>query len=595
MGKAKFLVLATFLVAHVSFGMDAATFERELTKALNDSDLTPAEKVDHVLNRLGFGPHPEILPADQLLGYDPNGNISAAKTHTLIKDYIVDSLAPRSYNYGPLEELVGQFPDANLSYAEICRKVVAFKAQIKALEGDPTKEAQLIAKRKAYNQFRSNVVNAERARLIAYAVSLRNPLAVRLHYLWFNRFNVAWEKTSFDLPDYFKRINNHTFGNFEHMLKMTAKHPAMLVYLDNHSNFEKVDANGNIVVAANENYAREVMELHTLGYSGLAISDIYQAARVLAGWGVDSSLTTVPYRTHKFTAGFHTAGPKRVAILGKTYNNANGQLELDPFLTDLAHHSRTATSVARMLFRHFVHDSVGSWTDPVNKVGWNEKPISLALAADFNATGGDLLSAYRTLFSHPDFWKRENYRTKVKDPLSLVVSVLRGTGKSYLSNVNTRKLTKPVVEKAISTLKDMNQDLFACSPPTGYPDNSWLLINSSFLLNFIRYVHNEATYDGFFADNYQDAETDAAAKFGTATYSPTSVLNAFFRTYRTHPDTMVVPLPRETSKADSSYTVLNAANRPDRYLDKETKVWGARFPIRSIASQIFGRAAFMNR
>jgi hypothetical protein len=277
---------------------------------------------------------------------------------------------------------------------------------------------------------------------------------------WLNHFNVYVRKNQIEpyLLPAFERdvIRPRALGKFEDLLVATAKSPAMLVYLDNAQSF---GPNSNQVRRAaaraaliddpakrgarglNENYGRELMELHTLGVNGgYTQADVTQVAKVFTGWTVEQ-----PYRggEYSFEPNRHEPGAK--TVLGKTIGQS-GESEGLQVLHMLATSPATAKFISTKLAVRFVSD------DP---------PPALVdrMAASFLASGGDMKVVLRTMFHSPEFWSPSVDKVKVKTPLEFVVSATRA---SEVNVVNAQPL--------VQALDKLGMPLYGMQTPNGY---SW--------------------------------------------------------------------------------------------------------------------------
>jgi uncharacterized protein (DUF1800 family) len=275
---------------------------------------------------------------------------------------------------------------------------------------------------------------------------------------WLNHFNVYLRKNE-ATPYYllsFERdvIRPRALGKFEDLLEATAHSPAMLLYLDNAESIgpdslaaerAKIAAERNpdrkkkAREGLNENYARELMELHTLGVNGgYTQADVTQVARILTGWTVER-----PQRGggFEFDPNRHEPGTKKA--LGEKFKD-HGELEGRELLHYLATRPATARFISRKLAVRFVSD------DP---------PQSLVdrLAKSYLSSGGDIAAVLKTLIHSPEFWSTNAYQAKVKTPLEYAVSAVRA------SNADVTNL-RPL-ENALRT---MGMPLYGCVPPTGY-------------------------------------------------------------------------------------------------------------------------------
>lgn len=275
---------------------------------------------------------------------------------------------------------------------------------------------------------------------------------------WFNHFNIYLRKNE-QMPYYlvsYERdaIRPFALGKFEDLLEAVAHSPAMMVYLDNAESigpdspaaerakmaeFRRANAKRKAPEGLNENYGRELMELHTLGVNGgYTQADVIQAARILTGWTVDRP---------QFGGGFqfnpmrHEPGTKKV--MGQKFKDG-GEKQGQALLHFLATRPATAEFLSRELAIRFVSD------DP---------PQALVdrMAKTYLSTGGDITAVLRTLYRSPEFWTTSDFRAKVKTPLEFVVSAARA------SNANVENY-----EPLINNLRQMGMPLYGCVPPSGW-------------------------------------------------------------------------------------------------------------------------------
>jgi uncharacterized protein (DUF1800 family) len=326
------------------------------------------------------------------------------------------------------------------------------------------------------DHFRAIVQGDIRARLSTAALSTQ-PFNERLALFWANHFTVSMAKASArGIVGAYEReaIRPFIAGSFETLLKAAVTHAGMLRYLDN-DNSAGPDSNivrrqarrpraegepGPRITGLNENLAREVLELHTLGVSGggaayggwggYTQADVTEFARVLTGWRVPlRDLMDAPpgTATSRFEPAWHQPGAK--TVLGKRY--AEGPDALAAVLHDLAVHPSTARFVSTKLARHFVAD------DP--------PPALVArLEASFIKTGGELPALYRTLVQAPEAWAPQP--AKLKSPEEFVISSARilGLGELAFARVPDGGITP------------LGQRVQAAPSPAGWPDRAeeWL-------------------------------------------------------------------------------------------------------------------------
>ena len=294
---------------------------------------------------------------------------------------------------------------------------------------------------------------------------------------WLNHFNVYSKKGPFApwyLADYQNNVvGPRAMGKFEDLLVATAKSPAMLFYLDNHSS---VGPHSQAVMMAqryltgdkaekakslglNENYAREVMELHTLGVDGgYTQKDVTELAKVLTGWTIGN------YRNggqFEFNERRHEPGTKYV--LGKDIKE-DGMKEGLEVLHTLATSPATAHLISQQLAVRFVSDN---------------PPASLTnrMADTFLKTDGDIREVLRTMFKSPEFWSKDAYRAKVKTPEEFVFSAVRASGGDTVQ--------PQAVVQAVATL---GMPLYGMQTPNGYSWKSDAWVNSGDLLARINFA-----------------------------------------------------------------------------------------------------------
>jgi uncharacterized protein (DUF1800 family) len=253
-------------------------------------------------------------------------------------------------------------------------------------------------------------------------------------------------------------------GRFEDMLVAVVSHPAMLLYLDNAQSIGPNSRAGQRRQRGiNENLARELMELHTLGVSGgYSQEDVKELAKILTGWSVAPKRQPDAGR-FRFIELAHEPGPK--LLLGERYDQG-GQREGLAALHDLAQHPATARFVATKLARHFIAD---------------EPPQAAIdrLAKSFRDSGGDLATVTRTLVGMPEPWATP--LAKIKTPTELVISTLRAAG-------GYRGEDKPL----INALQVLDQPAFQAVQPSGWPDHASGWIGPESLIRRIEWVQAAA-------------------------------------------------------------------------------------------------------
>jgi uncharacterized protein (DUF1800 family) len=316
--------------------------------------------------------------------------------------------------------------------------------------------------RKSLREHYSNAVGAR----LQVAVASETDFAERLVHFWANHFAVSIDKvvvTALAGNYEFDAIRPHIFGSFGNLLSAAVKHPAMLLYLDQGQSIgpdsmlaKRVNARrDNKEIGLNENLAREILELHTLGVRTVYTqNDVTEFARALTGHTI-SGLARGPIGRFVdqgkaagetvFVEAIHEPGARKV--IGRSYAQ-DGVKQADAILSDLATHPATANHIATKLARHFVADV---------------PPPSLIakLEADFLKTGGDLKSLYRTLISAPESWAAGP--PKFKTPWEWTVSALRALDVQQLPGK---------AQAAAGLFQQMGQPIWKPGSPAGFADEA---------------------------------------------------------------------------------------------------------------------------
>src|SRR5258708_14107887 len=350
------------------------------------------------------------------------------------------------------------------------------------LEGmEPRQKATLLAMNNRLGGIPSELAQAK---LLRAVYSQRQLLEVMTDF-WINHFNVFVDKgldrlllTSYERD----AIRPRALGKFEDLLVATAKSPAMLFYLDNwlsvgpnsqratgrpldsrrqrgRRDSSQLSPTGNRRNSLNENYGRELMELHTLSLNaGYSQRDVTEVAKVFTGWTIDKPSQGGSF---KFEPRMHEPGPK--FVLGHRIK-PKGENEGLEVLHRLATSPYTAHFISLKLAERFVSD------DP---------PAALVdrMAKTFLKKKGDIREVLSTLFHSPEFWDDGAYRAKMKTPLEFVASAVRATGAEV---DNALPLTR--------RLNNMGMPLYGAQPPTGYSMKAETWVSSSALLNRMNFA-----------------------------------------------------------------------------------------------------------
>jgi uncharacterized protein (DUF1800 family) len=440
---------------------------------VNDTGDIPVEQRPlHVLNRLAFGPRPGDVERVRQIGS---------------QRYIHEQLFPESEVPIPdsLRRQIGGYRTLHMSPLELFRQFQAPVMEVRRKDKDAGNAALKNDLKDARVRQRVVMREAIEARVLR-AIDGPRQLQEVLTAFWFNHFNVfrgkgldniwtgSFEETA---------IRPHTMGKFRALLGATAKHPAMLFYLDNWQNTDpgSPGAKGRFE-GINENYAREVMELHTLGVNGgYSQADVIALAHILTGWGIARENPNQMMRQQmreglrgpmaRFNRPFGRRNPNQVpppspslfyfdpkrhdfsakVFLGQTIAGA-GIAEGEHALDMLARHPSTAKHLSFELARYFVTDNP-------------PESLTAKMAARYLATDGDIRQVLALMFAAPEFWDRRYYRAKFKSPYEYVISCARATAVPVR---NYRPL--------YGTMQLLGQPLYGCLTPNGYSntEDAWL-------------------------------------------------------------------------------------------------------------------------
>jgi uncharacterized protein (DUF1800 family) len=487
--------------------------------------LTEEEAALHLLNRFTFGPKP--------------GQVEEVVKQGL-ENWFMEQLQPAKDNekvrvrlssYTALAMPTDSIVNTYLQPAQLLRLAIA-KGYI---DKDSVDKSDRPAYREALKKMQADygfrpiqelqreLINQKVIRAVYSDAQLQEVLTD----FWFNHFNVSLTKNQVQqlvLPYERDAIRPNVLTNFSSLLFATAKHPAMLLYLDNalsisndnayakrqlkaaqrlldlnaakkmlaaatvsDDSMQKMDAMENQMTTQikrrksqglNENYAREVMELHTLGVNGgYTQSDVTELARALTGWGVKPM-----YEEGPLAKRFSNATPDQLmrrglqvedcflycgekhdenakTILGKTFPANGGYNEGMEALAMLASHPATARFIATKLAAKFIAD---------------EPPTAVVdeMTKTFVASKGDIKEVLLTMVMHPDFWTKAKEKEKIKSPFELAVSAVRATGTDVAAPY-----------QVFTWSEKMGQKFYFYQAPTGFPDRASFWINTGSLLN----------------------------------------------------------------------------------------------------------------
>ncbi len=475
-----------------------ATTTPQLMSSIGTSALreqTADEQVSHVLSRLTFGARPGDVARVRQMGVDA---------------FIAQQLQPERIPDKRLEAWLGQFETLDLTYSDLQKAYPRPNEALQALapaNRNSLSQADSAALRKTVEGLRRVSTEVQSAR-IGRALITERQLEEVLTDFWLNHFSVFAGKNQlmrYSLAEYEKKtIRPRALGKFRDLLGAVAKSPAMLYYLDN---WQSAADSGRPRLETprlaqarnrglNENYGRELLELHTLGVDGgYTQSDVIQVARALTGWtflpqqpnaqqlrqmaggagsrpraggraGQARVARAIEQRLPEpgvffFNPQVHDAGAK--TVLGQQLRAGRGIEDGEQVLDIVARHPATARHIATKLVRRFVSD---------------EPPEALVerAAATFTRTDGDIREVVRTIITSPEFFSSAAFRSKVKTPFEVVVSALRALD----SPPDPTPRTAQIVQQ-------LGQPIYGRATPDGWPDVASEWMGTGAILNRINF------------------------------------------------------------------------------------------------------------
>src|SRR3954465_9995371 len=410
----------------------------------------------HVLNRTGYGARPGDIERVREKG------LAAYIDQQLHPERIADAaMAQRLSTFETLGKSSRQLADEYYIPVQMARQQAK---QERATDSSmPDARPRTPEQIELARQQRVVLLELSQQKILRAAYSERQ-LEEVLADSWFNHFNVFANKgvTQQYLTEYERDvIRPHVFAKFRDLLGATANSPAMLFYLDN---WMSADPNrphsGAGKKGLNENYARELMELHTLGVDGgYTQKDVTEVARAFTGWTIEN-----PRQGGGFTFNRRLHDPGQKVVLGHVIKAGGDESDGGQVLDLLAKQPATARFIAAKLVRHFVSD-----TPPTTLVD--------RAAKRFRDSGGDLRDVMRTILASPEFASADAYDAKVKSPFEFVASALRAVATESVD-------VKPLVRQ----LQQMGMPLYMCQPPTGYKDTADAWVNTGALVNRINFA-----------------------------------------------------------------------------------------------------------
>jgi len=492
---AKALAVMLAISQTLAFAQDA-----NKKKSLNSE-----QKIIHLLDRVTFGARPGDVERVMKLGWEKfldeqlnpqriSDTVAEEKLKGLESIHL--SNAELARYYPPLQVIQQTLKSKGIEPADFAGGANAPTGQTEQEQRAnlaKRREIQKTLKDMGYKQPQQVAVELQQAKILRAVYSERQLQEVMTDF-WFNHFNVFLQKgadrvltTSYERDVMRPRV----FGKFEDLLKATAESPAMLFYLDNwmsaapnaqamqrreqlmrtmerrqsrradqmseQQKEQMLNVQNRLNRAPrglNENYARELMELHTLGVDGgYTQKDVQEVARCFTGWTLKQPRNGAEFF---FNPMIHDDGEK--VVLGKKIPAGGGQKDGYAVIHMLATHPATAKFISTKLARKFVND-----TPPQSLVN--------RMAETFKKTDGDIRQVLRTMFTAPEFFASENYRAKIKTPFEMTVSAVRAIGADTNGG--------PQFHRWIA---QMGEALFMAQPPTGYPDTAEHWVNTGALL-----------------------------------------------------------------------------------------------------------------
>jgi uncharacterized protein (DUF1800 family) len=402
----------------------------------------------HVLQRLTYGPRPGDVARVQALGIDA---------------WIERQLDPERIDDTAVEQALTGLPTLTMSIAALQREYPRATPEIQRRLAAGEMSPREIREQYPPERRPARIVAELQTARMLRAVASERQLQELMVDFWFNHFNVfaAKGEVRWYLIAYERDvIRPHALGRFGDLLRATARHPAMLFYLDNWLSRRpgytpRVGPDAGRATGLNENYARELMELHTLGVDGgYTQADVTEVARAFTGWTIERPREDARF---VFRSAVHDTGDKRV--LGQTIR-AGGQRDGEQILDLLVAHPATARFVAGKLVRRFVAD------DP---------PPALVerVAAAYRTSGGETRAMLRVIFASAEFRATEAAGAKIKKPSEFVASAARALG----ATVDTRGAL--ALARAAA---EIGEGFYESGPPTGYPDRAEAWVNPGALL-----------------------------------------------------------------------------------------------------------------
>ena len=435
--------------ASVAAGGSATVPRPAPAKAPSVGEPADDRQILHALSRLTYGPRLGDLERVRAIG---------------LQAWLERQLRPEALDDGAVDRALAGLASLRMSIPEALREYPRpdSKLREKLQSGQMTRQEMIATFPPEKRPFRITA-DLQTAKMLRAVASERQLQEVMVDF-WFNHFNVfagkgdvRWYVSAYER----EAIRPHALGRFPDLVRATARHPAMLFYLDNWLSAREdfvvpMGPNRGRKAGLNENYARELMELHTLGVDGgYTQKDVREVARAFTGWSIDRPQVEGRF---VFRPAMHDIGEK--LVLGQRIRTFAGEGDGERVIEILTRHPSTARFIATKLVRRFVADT---------------PPPALVerVAAIYLQTDGDIKAMLCVIVASPEFRGEDAYRAKIKKPFEFVASAARALG----AGVDARGAFELARASA-----EIGEPLYQAQPPTGYKETAEAWVNSGALL-----------------------------------------------------------------------------------------------------------------
>jgi uncharacterized protein (DUF1800 family) len=442
---------------------------------LDHRELAADQQIIHALNRLTFGARPGDVQKVRAIGLDK---------------WVDQQLHPERIDDSSLESFLSHYSILNQDQNDLLRDFAEAQRDRRLAKRDAADTATRPSLKdnpalQQYQMNRRRMMGALQSSRVARAVVSNRQLEEVMTDFWLNHFNVYAQKgppEAFYLAEYERDvIRPHALGKFRDLLESVAKSPAMLFYLDNARSMgdstrprlasmnRKRPARADMQLrqrlqqrlngGLNENYGRELLELHTLGVDGgYTQQDVINVARALTGWTIRPPAQGGGF---VFRPEMHDAGEK--VVLGHKLAANRGIEDGEDVLDIVSRHPATARYIATKLARRFISDNP-------------PKAVIDDAAAVFLKTDGDIREVVRSIITSNEFYSQQAFRSKVKSPFEVVVSAMRA--------MNAEPDSTPRTAQAVAYL---GEPIYGHQAPNGYPETGDAWMNTGAILNRINF------------------------------------------------------------------------------------------------------------